>query len=143
MVRIFTDPRCLEHGAPPGYPERPDRLERIVEHLRTRAWPFADLSRAPVGEEAVLALHEERYVRRFERAVSRGDSLLDSADNPLTPGTWEASWAAVATAPRAWPSSTSTSTTAMGRSTSSRSAPTSSTPAPTSTRSIQGPAPRT
>src|SRR6266545_1083525 len=97
MVRIFTDPRCLEHGAPPGYPERPDRLERIVEHLRTRAWPFADLSRAPVGEEAVLALHEERYVRRFERAVSRGDSLLDSADNPLTPGTWEASWAAVAT----------------------------------------------
>jgi acetoin utilization deacetylase AcuC-like enzyme len=99
MIRIFTDPRCLEHGALRGYPERPDRLSGIVEHLRARQWPFAEAgeeSPSPV-REAVLALHEERYVERFERAVARGDSLLDSADNPLSPGTWEAAWAAVET----------------------------------------------
>jgi acetoin utilization deacetylase AcuC-like enzyme len=99
MIRIFTDPRCLDHTAPRGYPERPDRLSGIVEHLRARDWPFAEPRAAdqPV-REAVLALHEERYVERFERAVARGDSLLDSADNPLSPATWEASWAAVETA---------------------------------------------
>ena len=100
MIRIFTDPRCLAHSSPPGYPERPDRLTGIVEHLRTRGWTFAECGGAAREQalEAVLALHEERYVQRFERAAARGDSLLDSADNPLSPGTWEAAWAAVETA---------------------------------------------
>lgn len=111
MIRIYTDLRCLEHRAPLGYPERPERLSGIVEHLRTRGWPLTDLSAGGGGSggsgfemarerarEAVLALHEERYVGRFERAVQRGDSLLDSADNPLSPATWESSWAAVETA---------------------------------------------
>jgi acetoin utilization deacetylase AcuC-like enzyme len=97
MIRIFTDPLCLEHVAPRGYPERPDRLAGIVEHLRERSWPFAgpvEASPSP-AREAVLALHEELYVERFERAVARGDSLLDSADNPLSAGTWDAAWGAV------------------------------------------------
>ena len=37
------------------------------------------------------------YVERFHRAVERGDGLLDSADNPLSPGTWAAAIAAVET----------------------------------------------
>jgi acetoin utilization deacetylase AcuC-like enzyme len=36
-------------------------------------------------------------VARFSRAAERGDALLDSADNPLSSGTWEAAWAAVET----------------------------------------------
>jgi acetoin utilization deacetylase AcuC-like enzyme len=98
-MRIFTDPRCLEHASPRGYPEQPARLAGIVAHLRTNGWAFAEpvqVDRA-VAREAVLALHEERYVERFENASARGDALLDSADNPLSPGTWEASWAAVET----------------------------------------------
>jgi acetoin utilization deacetylase AcuC-like enzyme len=100
MIQIFTDPRCLEHTAPRGYPERPERLAGIVGHLRDRGWTFAE---GPAGgrdaaREAVLALHDEAYVGRFERAVRRGDSLLDSADNPLSDGTWESAWGAVETA---------------------------------------------
>src|SRR5688572_25238304 len=100
-MRVFTDPRCLRHPSPGGYPERPDRLSEIVDHLRSHGWEMADGVSWEGGKErlrqAVLALHEERYVDRFERAVQRGDSLLDSADNPLSEGTWEASWAAVET----------------------------------------------
>lgn len=97
MIRIFTDPRCLEHRSPLGYPERPDRLSGILDHLRAADWPLEEVGGGDRAKarEAVLALHEERYVERFERAVQRGDSLLDSADNPLSPGTWDASWAAV------------------------------------------------
>ncbi len=99
MIRIFTDPACLDHQAPPGYPERPERLSGILAHLRERGWPLAEgggISRE-AAREAVTALHDERYVARFERAAARGDSLLDSADNPLSSGTWEAAWAAVGT----------------------------------------------
>jgi len=41
-------------------------------------------------------VHHPDYVERFERAVRRGDSLLDSADNPLSAATWDAAWGAVA-----------------------------------------------
>jgi len=98
MIRIFTDPSCLDHRAPAGYPERPERLSGVVDHLRERGWPFAEAPDATHdAREAVTAVHDEAYVARFERAVARGDSLLDSADNPLSAGTWKASWAAVST----------------------------------------------
>ncbi|MES1240384.1 MAG: histone deacetylase [Acidobacteriota bacterium] len=100
-MRVFTDPRCLDHRAPRGFPERPERLSGIAGHLRQRGWDLAEGSSWEGGRdraaEAVAAVHEERYVERFGRAVERGDSLLDSADNPLSEGTWEASWAAVET----------------------------------------------
>ncbi len=101
MIRVFTDPRCLEHVSPPGYPERPERLSGIVAHLRERGWEVAGTAPSEASREAarqaVLAVHEPAYVERFERAAGRGDALLDSADNPLSDGTWEASWAAVET----------------------------------------------
>jgi acetoin utilization deacetylase AcuC-like enzyme len=105
MIQIFTDPRCLTHRAPRGYPERPERLAGIVEHLHGRGWAIAETGDAgdgtvpaDVARAAVVAIHDEDYVERFRRAAERGDSLIDSADNPLSPGTWGATWSAVGTA---------------------------------------------
>jgi acetoin utilization deacetylase AcuC-like enzyme len=99
MIRIFTDPACLLHQAPPGYPECPERLSGVLAHLRERGWPIAEPPPEGAPEavrEAVAAVHEAEYVARFERSAARGDSLLDSADNPLSAGTWDAAWGAVA-----------------------------------------------
>jgi acetoin utilization deacetylase AcuC-like enzyme len=100
MLRVFTDPRCLAHRVPRRYPESPDRLTGIVEHLRGRGWTFEPAQ--PAAPEvsastraAVVAVHDEGYVNRLQSAVLRGDSLIDSADNPLSAGTWDAAWAAV------------------------------------------------
>jgi acetoin utilization deacetylase AcuC-like enzyme len=97
-LRVFTDQRCLEHRAPRGYPERPERLAGILDHLRAGGWEIAGAPDAAVeaAPPAVAAVHDPEYVERFQRAVLRGDSLLDSADNPLSAGTWDAAWAAVA-----------------------------------------------
>ena len=93
-MRVFTDSRCLLHAAPPGYPEQPARLIGVLSRLRRQhevveAGPHAGAS------SAVAAVHSEAYLGRFERAVRRGDGLLDSADNPLSAGSWEAAWGAV------------------------------------------------
>ena len=102
MLRVFTDERCLRHEAPRGYPERPDRLAGILAHLAGRGGEMVDRAAGDAPEEraraAVEALHDPAYVARFGRAAARGDALLDSADNPLSPGTWEAAWAAAGTA---------------------------------------------
>jgi len=98
-VRVFTDPRCLAHRPPPGFPERPERLRAILDHLRAEGFetvePVRGEDAAARARRAVTALHPEEYVARFERAVARGDALFDSADNPLSPGTADAAWGAV------------------------------------------------
>ncbi len=102
MLRIFSDPRCLEHRAPVGYPERPDRLTGILAQLQASDFDFApEVATAEpraAAVAAVQALHDPSYLERFEAAVKRGDGLIDSADNPLSPGTWQAAWGAVAAA---------------------------------------------
>src|SRR5260370_3925746 len=111
-LRVFTDPRCLAHTVPSDYPEQPARLAGILDHLRAHGpgelvtaagggeagagGDRPDRSR-PAAEQAVLALPDESYLPRFERAVARRDALLDSAGNPLSPGTWAAPRAPVQT----------------------------------------------
>jgi acetoin utilization deacetylase AcuC-like enzyme len=97
-IGVFTAERCLEHRVPSGFPEVPERLRRIVDHLRARGIAVADVEAdGEAWREAVLAVHDVEYVERFHRAVVRGDGLLDSADNPLSAGTWTAAIAAVET----------------------------------------------
>jgi acetoin utilization deacetylase AcuC-like enzyme len=96
---IFTAERCLEHRVPAGFPERSERLARIIERLRLRGFDVAGVGAGGADwRDAVLAVHDSEYVERFHRAVERCDGLLDSADNPLSPGTWNAAVAAVETA---------------------------------------------
>jgi len=98
-VRVVTDPRCLGHRPPRGFPERPERLRAILGHLRSEGFEIVEPERSEAAAErarrAVTALHPEEYVARFERAVARGDALFDSADNPLSEDTAEAAWGAV------------------------------------------------
>lgn len=114
MLKIFSDLRCLEHRSVVGYPESPQRLEGLLEHFRgLGAEPDAapipldigDPQRGPALDDELLAgvrrVHDAAYVERFRRAVERGDGLIDSADNPLSEGTYDAVLAAVATAVRA------------------------------------------
>ena len=98
MERVFTDPRCHGHLAPHGAPERPERLRDILHRLASEGRSIDD-GTSGVRDDidgAVAALHHPDYVRRFAASVARGDGLLDSADNPLSPGTWEAARGAVA-----------------------------------------------
>ncbi len=95
MEALFTDPRCLGHDVPYGFPERPRRLEAILRRLERRGAGPTAAGDHPRAREAVTAVHAPEYVERFRRASERGDGLLASSDNPLSPGTWEAAWAAV------------------------------------------------
>ena len=84
----------------PAIPSGRSGCPGVVDHLRGSAAgrsPETPAAGGPDAEarEAVTAVHDEAYVARFERAAARGDSLLDSADNPLSAGTWAAAWAAV------------------------------------------------
>ncbi|MFQ5350400.1 MAG: histone deacetylase family protein, partial [Thermoanaerobaculia bacterium] len=94
-MRVFTHPDCLLHASPRGFPESPARLRGILDRLRSDGFGVTECGDHPHVDEAVRETHEERYVDRFRAAVERGDGLLDSADNPLSSGTWTSARAAV------------------------------------------------
>ncbi len=99
MFRAFTSERCQLHRPPAGAPERPERLEAVRQGVVDAGWDLEDVNEGRYREEevreAIHASHSAAYVERFERAVRRGDGLIDSADNPLSPGTFAGSLAAV------------------------------------------------
>jgi acetoin utilization deacetylase AcuC-like enzyme len=79
---------------PLGFPERPSRLESVLAGL-TPGRTITEPGSHPDTAAAVARVHGGDYVARFRAAVERGDGLLDSADNPLVPTTWDAATAAV------------------------------------------------
>jgi len=95
-MRIFTDRRCLAHPAPPGFPERPERLQGILARLAAApARQIVETSEHPATAATLHALHDPRYVERFRRAAERGDGLLDTADNPIAAASFAAARAAL------------------------------------------------
>lgn len=95
MLKVFTDPRCLLHRVPKGYPESAERLEGILELLRLRQVEIEEPGEHEGFERAVAAVHSERYIARFADTVARSELFLDTPDNPLCDATWEAARAAV------------------------------------------------
>ncbi len=80
---------------PFGFPEVPERLRRVLDACSAEGWEVSAAAHHEAVDAAIEAVHDPRYVERLHRAVERGDGLIDSSDNPLSPGTWRAARAAV------------------------------------------------
>ncbi len=87
MVRLYTDPRMLDHVTPQRHPERPERLQAILRHLdridmtkRCPAGTVREATREELGR-VHSALHLD-HVAGFDRA---GGGLIE-ADTWVGPG---------------------------------------------------------
>jgi len=96
-MRLLADETCLEHRVPPGFPERPARLEALLRGL-ANCHEIERMTVASSPREGLLAaigrVHSREYVERFQLACASGEEFLDTADNPLSRGTFVASLAA-------------------------------------------------
>jgi acetoin utilization deacetylase AcuC-like enzyme len=79
-LTIITDPRCTEYAAP-GHPERPARVSRTVELLKTQdriALSWAAPAEAP--EASLLRAHSREHLDQLESARDF------DGDTPALPG---------------------------------------------------------
>jgi acetoin utilization deacetylase AcuC-like enzyme len=98
-VPVFFDPEVLRHDPGPLHPETAERLEAVVSALRTSGAAFGS---PPIPERtgaALSRLHDGEYVRRFGEACRTAPpdtagvfSLFDSADNPISAGSFDAAF---------------------------------------------------
>ena len=70
MERVFTSGRCQLHD-PPGFPERPARLDAVLRGAATAGWETVPVEPHAESRTAVEALHSAAYIERFERALAQ------------------------------------------------------------------------
>lgn len=92
MSTLFvTHSACLEHGTPPGHPERADRLRVIEQTLGDEQFSNLIRMQAPRASiDAIALCHNDHYIEELKHiAPSQGLIYID-ADTSMSPGTWEA-----------------------------------------------------
>ena len=93
MTTLYlTHEICLEHEAPPGHPERPDRLRAVWRALEDPRFAALDRQKAVAGDPALALLaHEERYCETLELLIpSEGRITQVDADTYLSAHSWPA-----------------------------------------------------
>ena len=87
---FLYDKRFLRHHTGTYHPEIPERLTAIMEGLEADGFLSRLVSLSPPTPERrwVEAVHEARYIRRFETACRDGQRVFDSPDNQMGPETF-------------------------------------------------------
>jgi acetoin utilization deacetylase AcuC-like enzyme len=90
-VGLCYDDRILNHRTPPGHPERPDRLRRLLEHL-AGAGILGMLHRIPARAaqmEDLEAVHSRDHIDRVRRSCETGGGMLDGGDTYASPASYD------------------------------------------------------
>jgi acetoin utilization deacetylase AcuC-like enzyme len=95
-VGLFHHPGFLEHDTGAGHPERPQRLQAILEHLQaTDVWKRLHQIEPQRVERPILELvHPRAHIDLIEHACHEGPTALDP-DTVVSPGSWEAALRAI------------------------------------------------
>ena len=90
MTAVVWHPATRQHYAGAGHPERPQRIEAVLDVLRHP--DMASLVRlvegVPAGRAAIERVHPAAYLDSLEAMAARGGGALD-ADTFLGPSSWE------------------------------------------------------
>lgn len=83
---IFSE-KFLLHTPPAGHPERPERLEKLILHLRkTELWSsLRHIQPSPATEEDILAVHSREHFEFIKRTCEAGGGVLDDGDTHAVP----------------------------------------------------------
>ena len=85
------DERFLDHDAGPHHPERRERLESTIAHLRHQAW-FDELRSVPASpceRTWIETVHDGELIDRARESCRRGLPYLDVADVGICPDSYD------------------------------------------------------
>ncbi|HUK21505.1 MAG TPA: histone deacetylase [Gemmatimonadales bacterium] len=88
---VVWNPGSRRHDPGAGHPERPERVDAVVQALRDpEATAHVEwIEAAPLDPGAIRTVHEGGYVDRLEQLATRGGGILD-ADTVMGPDSWAA-----------------------------------------------------
>lgn len=96
-VHLFYDDKMIEHDPGPMHPERPRRLEAIIERLRQRRIQGADwVEPKPATRQQIGRIHDEAYIDFINQ--QRGLSVHLDPDTGTSPSSVDAAYLAAGSA---------------------------------------------
>jgi acetoin utilization deacetylase AcuC-like enzyme len=98
MLKIYTNPASRLHDTGVGHPERPARLDAVLEGvgragLNDHLIGAADLDQD--SDRIIAKVHSAEYERELESVVRAGSRFFHSLDNPISTGSFAAARGAV------------------------------------------------
>jgi acetoin utilization deacetylase AcuC-like enzyme len=100
MLNIYTNSVFYKHDTGIDHPERASRIDAAIEGV-SRAGRIGNLIRDadahPDTERIIHKVHSADYQRDLEHAARSGSRYFHSLDNPISPASFTAARAAVAT----------------------------------------------
>jgi len=106
-LSVRSHSRCLNHLPGLGHPERPERIQVVLDALSARAegrWVVDRESPLPRDDDTIGTLawiHDPQYIKRVREASAEGKGWLDSQDCGVSTGTFDAAIAAAGLAMQA------------------------------------------
>ncbi|PWL19136.1 acetoin utilization protein [Falsochrobactrum shanghaiense] len=106
-TRLYWHEIYLEHLAPPGHPERPDRIRALMSELEGPDFYRLDRVEAPRADEAAILLaHPQEHLRAVLAALPEPVEEEDApqpivrldGDTYLSPKSWDAALTAIGAA---------------------------------------------
>lgn len=90
-VWIYTNRNGLRHDAGPGHPERPERLQALLDLFDEK--PFADWPQftSPEAElDWIARCHPMAYIEALQDSMPEDGLVRLDSDTVVSPGTWDA-----------------------------------------------------
>ncbi len=99
---VFTHPACAGHLTGPAHPERPERLETLLEAIKEAISGLDGQVRlfegSPATEDDLALVHPESHIEHVRSAVNRAresEAIVHlDPDTAVSPGSWDAALAA-------------------------------------------------
>lgn len=99
-IGLISHPACLQHAKGSQHPERPARLEAVIDGVRQSRGDVVELEAPKVETVDLERVHLPSYISAIERFCESGGGNLDP-DTYAVPASWEAALRAAGAVPAA------------------------------------------
>ena len=85
-LSIITHPAYFEHDTGFGHPERPERLDAILEKIKSSTTFLKSewIEPEKADEDNILNVHSERYFQNISETILGGERILDGGDTVVS-----------------------------------------------------------
>jgi len=91
ITGLITSEKYKDHITGPGFPESPDRLDAIIEHLKLSGLinELNVIEPSRKDKKYCKLVHEDEYITRVREACDFGAPIVDTGDNPISKDSYD------------------------------------------------------
>ncbi len=94
---LITSEKYKDHITGPGFPESPERLDAIIDHLESTGLINELDVVEPIRKDKNFCklIHNDEYITRVRQACELGAPIVDTGDNPISKDSYDIALLAV------------------------------------------------